>query len=67
MFYGEVLIPEDTVESTLRSLALPADTPLTVLAAEMFANPAEEDPLGGRLGHARILRISPLASVPAAC
>jgi hypothetical protein len=67
VLYGEALIPEDAVESALRSLALPANTPLTVLAAEMFANPAEEDPLGNRLGHARILRISPLAAVPGTC
>jgi len=67
VLYGEVLIAESDVTNALRRLGLPANTPLTVLAAEMFSNPAEADPLGGRLGHARMLRISPLAPVPDVC
>jgi hypothetical protein len=67
VLYGEALIAVKDVEDALRKLALPADTPLTVLAAEMFADPSEPDPLGARLGHARMLRVSALAPVPAAC
>lgn len=67
ILYAEGLIPLNSIADSLRRLGLPADVPLTVLAAEMFADPPEEDPLGDRLGHARILRISPLAPVPDAC
>jgi hypothetical protein len=67
ILYAEGLIPLNSIADSLRRLGLPADVPLTVLSAEIFADPSEEDPLGDRLGHARILRISPLAPVPAAC
>jgi hypothetical protein len=66
-FYAEGLIPPKTLADTLRRLGLAPDVPLTVLAAEIFTDPVEEDPLGARLGHGRILRISPLAPVPDAC
>jgi hypothetical protein len=67
ILYGEGLIAINEVVNGLRRLGLAADTPLTVLAAEMFADPPEVDPLGDRLGHARMLRVSPLAAVPEAC
>ena len=67
ILYGEALIGLNIVTDALRRFGLPADAPLTVLAAEMFADPSERDPLGERLGHARMLRISPLATVPDAC
>lgn len=67
VLYGEGLFDVATVTGRLRRLGLPADAPLTVLAAEVFADPAEEDPLGDRLGHGRILRISPLVPVPDMC
>ena len=66
-FYAEGLIPTNTFADTLRRLGLAPDIPLTVLAAEIFTDPVEEDPLGARLGHGRILRISSLAPVPDAC
>ena len=65
--YGEALISLDFITGVLNRLGLPPDTPLTVLAMEMFANPPEPNPVGTRLGHARILRISPLVPVPDAC
>jgi hypothetical protein len=67
VLYGEALFPLDQVRDRLREFALPEETPLTVLAAELFTNPAEEDPFGADLGNARTLRVSPLAPVPDAC
>ncbi len=67
ILYGEGLIALSTLAGTLLRLGLPPDSPLTVLALEMFADPPEADPLGNRLGQARILRTSPLAAVPDAC
>jgi hypothetical protein len=64
---GEGLIAINDVAAALQRLGLGAGTPLTVLAAEMFGDPAEVDPLGDRLGHARMLRVSPLTPVPEAC
>lgn len=65
--FGEGLFQTDAVANALLRLGLPRDEALTVLAAEMFADPPEQDPLGDRLGQARILRISPLIPVPDAC
>jgi hypothetical protein len=67
ILYGEGVIPLNDVIGALGRLGLGPNTPLTALAAEMFGDPFEQDPLGDRLGHARILRISPLAPVPDAC
>jgi hypothetical protein len=67
VLYGEALFPLDEVRGWLRQFTLPDDTPLTVLAAELFTGPAEEDPFGADLGNARMLRVSPLAPVPDAC
>jgi len=65
--FGEGLFEAEATAAALRLFGLPSDEALTVLAAEMFADPKEPDPLGDRLGHARILRISPLVPVPDAC
>ena len=67
VLFGEAVFDPDTVTNGLQQLGLPAGEPLTVLAAELFADPRENDPLGDRLGHARTLRISPLVPVPDAC
>lgn len=67
ILYGEGVFAARVVEVSLARLGLPPDEPLTVLAAEIFGDPSEADPLGGRTGQARILRISPLVPVPAAC
>jgi hypothetical protein len=65
--FGEALFETGATADALRLLGLPQSEGLTVLAAEMFADPKEIDPLGDRLGHARILRISPLVPVPDTC
>jgi hypothetical protein len=67
ILFGEGLVALSTLADNLLRLGLPADASLTLLAVEMFADPPEVDPLGNRLGQARILRISPLAPVPDAC
>jgi hypothetical protein len=65
--FGEARIPLATVQDALARLGLPGDTPLTALAAEVFGEPTRDYPLGRNLGHARILRVSPLVSVPDVC
>jgi hypothetical protein len=67
MYFGEGAFPLDGIESALRQLALPPTTPLTLLVAELFGEPSEADPLGERLGHGRLLRVSSLIPVPDAC
>ena len=57
-----------TIHSALETLALPLDASLTVLAAEVYRGAlSSEDPLGADLGQLRILRTSPLTSVPEMC
>jgi hypothetical protein len=65
--FGEGDFPLTTVHESLRQLGLADDAPLTALAVEVFGEPEREAPLGANLGHARILRVSPLMSVPDAC
>jgi hypothetical protein len=65
--YGEGIIFTQTLEAALRSFGLPLDSPLTVLAAEVFRDPPDTDPIGEHLGYSRTLRISPLAAVRDAC
>ena len=67
ILYGEGLFATDLLTSSLLTLGLPPDEPLTALVSEIFQEPSEETPLGARLGQARMLRISPLVPVPAAC
>jgi hypothetical protein len=67
VLYGETEFDLVEVTDALARLGLPPDAPLTVLAAEMFGAPPEDEPLGARVGHGRILRISPLIPVPDAC
>jgi hypothetical protein len=64
---GEARIPLAAIGDALMRIGLPSDAPLTALAAEVFGEPAVELPLGKNLGHARILRVSPLVSVPDVC
>ena len=64
ILYGEGSFAADAVSAGLTRLGLPNDEPLTVLVAELFADPPEANPLGSRLGQARLLRVSPLISVP---
>lgn len=67
ILYGEGLVFAQTLDTALRSFGLPLKTPLTVLAAELFGDPAGIDPLGERLGYSRTVRVSPLAEVRDAC
>jgi hypothetical protein len=62
---GRFLLAE--IEDLLKRLGLPDDAPLTTLAVELFTDPIGPDPLGRELGHARMLRVSPLIPVPDAC
>jgi hypothetical protein len=56
------------VEAILAALALSPDAPLSTVVIETLPNIANlEDPLGGDLGHVRILRTSPLVAIPAIC
>jgi hypothetical protein len=52
----------------LTALALRKDSPLSVLAVEVLPEQTRiADPLGTGLGHARIVRTSPLRPVPPVC
>ncbi len=58
----------NNVESILASLALPNNSPLSLVVVETLPNIGNlGDPLGGDLGNVRILRTSPLVAVPALC
>jgi len=77
VIFGQGVFGIDAITRDLQQLGLPKDQALTVLAAEVFVNDGARphagvpvaglDPLGERLGHVRILRVSPLVSVPDAC
>jgi hypothetical protein len=65
---GVAPFPQTLVEALLRGLALPVDSPLSVLAVELLpTNAAIGDPVGADLGNQRILRTSPLVPVPVIC
>jgi hypothetical protein len=56
------------IQRILATLALPPNAPLSVLVAEMLPERGGlADPVGGDLGHVRILRTSPLTAVPGVC
>jgi hypothetical protein len=56
------------IQAVLAALALPAQSPLSVIVVETFQDLGGVfDPLGGDLGHVRILRTSPLTAVHAVC
>jgi hypothetical protein len=56
------------IDALLRGLALPKDSSLSVLAVELFTQLfPSSDPLGADLGDVRIVRTSPLMSVPPMC
>jgi hypothetical protein len=67
VLFGEGRFPLVEIDGLLRRLGLPDDAPLTTLAVELFTDPIGPDPLGRELGHARMLRVSPLIPVPDAC
>jgi len=65
--FGEGFFGIREVHDLLARLGLPDDTPLTTLAVELFTDPIPVDPLEQDLGHARMLRVSPLVPVPDQC
>jgi len=65
--FGEGFFALQEVNELLLRLGLPDKTPLTTLAVELFNDPLPPDPLGQNLGHARMLRVSPLVPVPDQC
>ncbi len=67
LFYGAGNFPLAEVRRILQRRGLPEAAPLTTLVAEFHTQPEIEDPLGARLGHARLLRVSPLVPIPDAC
>lgn len=64
---GEGRFALDAVHHRLRLAGLPADTALSTVVVEVHTERGSVDPLGDDLGRARLLRASPMASVPAAC
>jgi hypothetical protein len=67
LIYGEGQFALAELHSLLDRHGLDLDAPLTTLVVEFHTDPEIEDPLGTQLGHARMLRVSPLISVPEAC
>lgn len=59
----------DEIQQLCTSLGLPPNGPLSALAVEVLPEPNGyfEDPLGGDLGHVRVLRSSPLTAIPDGC
>lgn len=68
---GRAFWASDEVARSLLAYGLPEDSDLSVLAVETLptARPdqALSDPLGGDLGHVRLLRTSPLVAVAGGC
>jgi hypothetical protein len=64
---GEAAFAIADIQRLLQRHGLPPETPLTTLAVELFADPSIGDPVGRELGHARMLRVSPLISVADSC
>jgi hypothetical protein len=60
---------QDDILARLRLLGLPLNAPLSVVTVELLPEPNSpfDDPLGRHLGQVRILRVSPLTSVPEIC
>jgi hypothetical protein len=67
LLYGEGEFSLGEVRRILQRRGLADAAPLTALVAEFHTQPEIEDPLGTHLGHARMLRVSPLVSIPDAC
>ena len=67
LLYGEGRFPMDEIERALQLHGLGPSAPLTTLVVEFHTEPEINDPLGQNLGHARMLRVSPLVAVADAC
>ncbi len=67
LLFGEGQFALAQVQQTLQRHGLGPDAALTTLVVEFQTDPDIDDPLGRNLGHARMLRVSPLVPVPPAC
>ena len=67
LLFGEGRFEAAALAQALRRHGLHAQAPLTTLVVEFHTEPDIDDPLGKHLGHARMLRVSPLIAVPDAC
>ena len=67
LLFGEGRFETAALAQALRRHGLDAQAPLTTLVVEFHTEPDIDDPLGRHLGHARMLRVSPLIAVPDAC
>jgi hypothetical protein len=67
LLFGEGRFEIAALAQALRRHGLDAHSPLTTLVVEFHTEPDIDDPLGKNLGHARMLRVSPLIAVPDAC
>jgi len=71
--FGQALFDEQEIQTILEGLALPLNSPLSVLAVELLARATTDrlsgfpNPLSTDLGQVRILRTSPLTPVPRTC
>ncbi|HVU98721.1 MAG TPA: hypothetical protein VHE34_26040 [Puia sp.] len=66
--YGICAWSNDEISATLEAMGLPDDSPLSVLAIELFRNRlAVPEPIGSGLGKERIYRTSRLEPVPMIC
>lgn len=66
--YGNATWSNSEITSSLASLTLPPETPLSCLAVETLPGGSPfPDPLGAELGQERLLRNSPLVPVPTIC
>ena len=65
--YGEGQFALAELHPLLDRHGLDPQAPLTTLVVEFHTEPVIDDPLGKQLGHARMLRVSPLIPVPQAC
>ncbi|HTV91508.1 MAG TPA: hypothetical protein VMG98_02200 [Verrucomicrobiae bacterium] len=65
---AETIWSRPAIETILLSLSLPLKSPLSTVVVETY-RPLDDlaDPLGGDLGHVRILRTSPLTPIPQVC
>ncbi len=64
---GIAVFARDEIVAALAERGLPADLPLTVLAAEFFTDPEVDRPVERDLGEARLMRASALVPVPDEC
>jgi hypothetical protein len=66
---GQATFAEEDIARRLGILGLAHDSPLSVIAVELLAEPASNvaNPLAAQLGDGRIYRTSPLTPVPKVC